>query len=56
MKHDTPAYVRKGRVLREVASDKSEKLQSISAAKRRSRELQQQNGGLGMGYVRVDRR
>lgn len=56
MKHATPNYIRKGRTIRCLADNTVETLPSISAAKRRSAELQKQNGGLGSGYVRVERK
>lgn len=54
MQYKEPAYIRKGRVVREVGG-KAETFKSISQAKRRSLELQKANGGLGSGYVRVER-
>jgi hypothetical protein len=57
MYHKEPTYIRKGRVIRSVDPKmQSEEYKSISQAKRRSRELQQvQGGGLGNGFLRVER-
>jgi hypothetical protein len=56
MQHKEPSYIRKGKTLLYAPSRTvAESFKSISQAKRRSRELQQANGGRGMGYVRVER-
>jgi len=49
-------YERNGNVLKDLtdSSGKSNIVcESVSKAKKKSRELQQANGGLGMGFVRV---
>lgn len=56
MKHEEPTYIRKGRTLRNVKDGTVETLPSISAAKKHSSLLQKANGGLGCGYVRVERK
>lgn len=55
MQHKEPQFIRKGKTLRNVADNTVETFKSISQAKRRSLELQLQNGGRGMGYVRAAR-
>jgi hypothetical protein len=54
MQHKEPAYVRKGKTIRNVADGKVETFKSIGEAKRRSLKLQLGNGGRGAGYVRVE--
>jgi hypothetical protein len=54
MYHKTPTYFRKGRVIRHVEGA-TEEFKSISAAKRRSRELQKASPPMGNGYLRVER-
>lgn len=54
MQHKEPTYIRKGKVIRN-ADGTAETFKSISQAKRRSLDLQKQNGGRGLGYVRVER-
>jgi hypothetical protein len=48
-----PTYVRKGQTIRNLKTDEAESFKSISQAKRRSREIQQANGKLGDGFLRV---
>jgi hypothetical protein len=55
MKHEEPTYIRKGKTIREVATGKVEKFDSISKAKAQSLKLQLANDGRGAGYVRVER-
>lgn len=55
MKHKEPMYFRKGNIIR-PAEGPIETCKSISAAKRRSREIQLSNDGkLGLGFLRVER-
>lgn len=59
------SYIRKGKKLYTLQPDDvfgsvkmeshCEVFKSISAAKKRSHELQKANGGLGKGFVRVER-
>lgn len=51
------AYIRKGRIIRDAVSKQllDPPFHSINAAKRWSRIEQKAHGGLGAGYVRVDR-
>lgn len=56
MKHKEPTWIRKGRTLHNLKDGTVEVLTSISAAKRQSLHLQKANGGLGCGYVRVERK
>lgn len=62
MKHTSPTWIRKGHLL--IPADplqaaledlRTENYGSISAAKRRSAALQKANGGLGCGFVRVQK-
>ena len=67
MYHSNPTYIRKGKTIRHVEGGAVEEFKSISAAKRRSREMQQQSheieladgktqqieGKLGDGWLRV---
>lgn len=55
MIHKDPYYTRKGKTILSLIDGKVETFKSISQAKRRSLELQNKNGGRGMGYVRVER-
>ena len=50
-------YVRKGKELRKVDVDPPEvqQFKSVNAAKKESHRLQKAHGGLGHGYVRVER-
>jgi hypothetical protein len=54
------AYIRQGKKIKCVIEGenygKVETYPSISAAKKRSLELQSANGGRGAGYVRVERK
>jgi hypothetical protein len=52
MKHKIPTATRKGKTIL-VNGESPQTFPSISAAKRRSRELQQKNGGCGSGWLRV---
>lgn len=52
MKHKIPTATRKGKTIL-VNGEAAHTFPSISAAKRRSSELQKQNGGLGSGWLRV---
>lgn len=51
------AYVRKGKVITQVDVDPPDVIafKSINAAKKESRKLQQAHGGLGRGFVKVER-
>ncbi len=44
-------YYRKGKVIR--SADRDQESDSLNKAKRKSRELQQEEGGLGQGSLRV---
>lgn len=64
MKMQEPMYERKGGTLKNVSTGEIENFgftrgdlpcKGINRAKRRSREIQQSNGGMGMGAVRVIR-
>ena len=53
MNHKTPTYFRKGKTVRHVEGA-VETFPSISKAKRHSRQLQQSNGRMGDGFLRVE--
>ena len=49
-------YIRKGKTITEIATDKRESFSSINAAKRESRQIQmREDGVLGRGSVKVIR-
>jgi hypothetical protein len=54
MQHQKPTYIRKGKTIRNVETGETETLKSISAAKRRSREIQAKEPPMGNGYLRVE--
>jgi hypothetical protein len=57
MYHKEPTYIRKGQTIRNLKTDEAESFKSVSAAKRRSREIQltSTQGKLGDGFLRVER-
>lgn len=44
-------FIRNGKTITNIETNKSEQFKFTNEAKRRSRELQMQNGGLGRGSV-----
>lgn len=46
-------YTRKGKTIHDIQNNSSETFESIGLAKRKSRELQIANGGLGLGSLQV---
>ena len=49
----TVKYIRKGRRIKNLDTNKTDTWQSINLAKKESRRLQQEHGRLGDGLVRV---
>lgn len=47
-------YIRKGRTIKDLNAGTIKTFEFINEAKRHSRELQMQNGGLGRGSLMVD--
>lgn len=56
MQHKEPTYIRKANlILHADTRAVYQEFKSISQAKRFSSQLQRNNGGLGVGYLRVER-